>query len=96
METGTASSGMIEARQVCRKTTTTSTTSSTASSRVLTTESMALRTNTVGSKATSQLTPSGKVFSSSVILARTASESAIELAPGASKITTAAACWLSR
>ncbi len=48
-ETGTAASGMMEARQVCRNKTTTSTTSSTASSRVWTTLSMDLRTKTVGS-----------------------------------------------
>ena len=49
METGTASSGMIEARQVCRNRITTSTTSSTASSSVCTTAVMESRTNTVGS-----------------------------------------------
>ena len=48
-EMGTASSGMIEARQVCRKRMTTSTTSSTASNRVFTTSLMESRTNVVGS-----------------------------------------------
>ncbi|MCY1466529.1 hypothetical protein D9M71_848610 [compost metagenome] len=48
-ETGTATSGMIEARQVCRNRITTSTTSTRASNRVWTTASMEPRTNTVGS-----------------------------------------------
>jgi hypothetical protein len=49
IDTGTASSGMMEARQVCRNRMTTSTTSSTASSSVTTTALMESRTNTVGS-----------------------------------------------
>jgi len=49
MDTGTASSGMIEARQVCRKTITTSTTSATASSSVTTTFSIEVCTKRVGS-----------------------------------------------
>ena len=49
IDTGTAKSGMIEARQVCRNNTTTITTSSTASSRVVTTDWIDWRTNTVGS-----------------------------------------------
>ena len=49
IETGTASSGMIEARQVCRNRITTSTTSATASSSVCTTALIESRTNTVGS-----------------------------------------------
>ena len=49
MEIGTASSGMIEARQVCRNRITTSTTSSTASSSVCTTALMESRTKLVGS-----------------------------------------------
>ena len=49
IDTGTAISGMIEARQVCRNSTTTTTTSSTASNRVLTTSTMDSLTNTVGS-----------------------------------------------
>src|SRR2546427_126261 len=48
-DTGTASSGMIEARHVCRNTMTTSTTSATASSSVCTTASIEARTNCVGS-----------------------------------------------
>ncbi len=47
METGTASNGMIEARQVCRNTTTTITTSSTASNSVCTTASMEASTKRV-------------------------------------------------
>ncbi len=49
IDTGTASSGMIDARQVCRNRITTSTTSSTASSRVAITAVIESRTNTVGS-----------------------------------------------
>ena len=49
MDTGTATSGITEARQVCRNRITTSTTSSTASSRVSMTASMDWRTNCVGS-----------------------------------------------
>ena len=49
IDTGTAISGMIEARQVCRNSTTTTTTSSTASNRVLTTSTIDSLTNTVGS-----------------------------------------------
>ena len=48
-DTGTASSGMIDARQVCRKTMTTSTTSSTASIRVCTTLLIEVCTKRVGS-----------------------------------------------
>ena len=48
-DTGTASSGMTEARQVCRNTTTTSTTSAMASNSVDTTFSIEVRTKRVGS-----------------------------------------------
>src|SRR3569832_1528340 len=49
IDTGTDSSGMIEARQVCRNRMTTSTTNATAVSNVWTTASIEPRTNTVGS-----------------------------------------------
>ena len=49
MDTGTASSGMMDARQVCRNTITTSTTSAMASSSVTTTFSMEVCTKRVGS-----------------------------------------------
>ena len=49
IEIGTAMSGMIDARQVCRNRITTSTTSATASSNVCTTASIEARTNCVGS-----------------------------------------------
>ena len=48
-DTGTAISGMIDARQVCRNRITTSTTSAIASSSVWITASMEARTNWVGS-----------------------------------------------
>ena len=60
MDTGTASSGMMEARQVCRKTMTTSTTRITASISVLCTALMESRTKTVGSQTVSKFTPSGR------------------------------------
>ncbi len=47
--TGTASSGMMDARQVCRNRITTSTTSAIASSSVCNTDSIDARTNCVGS-----------------------------------------------
>ena len=49
MDTGTATSGMIDALQVCRNRMTTSTTSATASNKVWATASMDWRTNCVGS-----------------------------------------------
>ena len=49
MDTGTATRGMIEARQVWRNSTTTITTSSTASNSVITTSRIDSLTNTVGS-----------------------------------------------
>ncbi len=49
IDTGTASSGMIDARHVCRNTITTSTTSATASSSVWITASILARTKRVGS-----------------------------------------------
>ena len=48
-DTGTAMSGMIDARQVCRKTITTTTTSRIASNSVSTTARIESRTKTVGS-----------------------------------------------
>ena len=47
IETGTATSGMIEARQVCRNNTTTTTTRAIAASRVWTTARIEARTNWV-------------------------------------------------
>jgi hypothetical protein len=49
IDTGTATSGMIEARQVCRNRITTSTTSAIDSSSVRTTDLIEARTNCVGS-----------------------------------------------
>ncbi|MNV57688.1 hypothetical protein D3C71_1500320 [compost metagenome] len=48
-DTGTATSGMIDARQVCRNSTTTTTTSAMASSSVTATDCSEARTKTVGS-----------------------------------------------
>ena len=49
IDTGTDSSGMIDARQVCKKTMTTRTTSAMASNSVWTTDSIESETKTVGS-----------------------------------------------
>src|SRR3954447_15971002 len=65
IDTGTAISGMIDARQVCKKTMTTITTSASASSNVCTTARMESRTKTVGSYTISYLMPSGKFLLSS-------------------------------
>src|SRR5580698_2120171 len=59
IDTGTAISGMIEARQVCKNTMTTMTTSSAASNSVSTTDEIDSETNTVGSYATSHVMPFG-------------------------------------
>ena len=64
MDTGTASSGMMEARQVCKKTMTTSTTRITASISVLCTALIESRTKTVGSQTDSKTTPSGRSLES--------------------------------
>ena len=48
-DTGTAASGITDARQVCRNSTTTRTTSTSASNSVCTTASIDWRTNIVGS-----------------------------------------------
>ena len=73
-DTGTATKGIIEARQVCKNSTTTSTTNNTASSRVFTTASIEPRTKTVVSYTMSYVKPSGKPFDNSAILERTSSE----------------------
>src|SRR5215467_3637715 len=59
IETGTASSGITDARQVCKNTITTITTSSAASNSVSTTERIDSDTNTVGSYGASQVSPAG-------------------------------------
>ncbi|MNT13364.1 hypothetical protein D3C72_1483330 [compost metagenome] len=95
MDTGTASSGMMEARQVCKKTMTTSTTRITASIRVRCTAWMESRTNTVGSHRYSNDAPCGRVAErrSSVLYTSSATPSA--LAPGVRKMPMAAMFWLS-
>ena len=52
IETGTASSGIMVARQFCRKTKTTRTTSAIASNSVTTTSAIEVRTNRVASNPT--------------------------------------------
>ena len=61
-DTGTASSGMMEARQVCRNRITTITTRAMASIKVWITDLMEARTNCVGSYAMRYSTPSGMFF----------------------------------
>ena len=94
-DTGTAKSGITEARHVCRNTMTTSATSTTASISVWITESIDSRTNWVGSYTMLYSTPSGKSFDNSFILARTSLESCSAFAFGAWKIGIATADWLS-
>src|SRR6202522_552998 len=86
METGTATRGMIDARQVCRNRITTNTTRITASSSVCSTARIDSRTNTVGSHSARQATPVGKLRDRSGNFAYTASATAIALAPGDRKI----------
>ncbi|MNI16458.1 hypothetical protein D3C73_697930 [compost metagenome] len=86
IDTGTAMSGMIEARQVCRNRITTSTTSAMASSRVETTALIESRTKMVVSYTASYFTSAGMVFCISSMLAITASRISSALAPGAWKI----------
>ena len=97
MDTGTAISGMMEARQVCRNRITTSTTRATASSSVATTELMDSRTNTVVSYTASYLIPGGKVFCIASMVAITWSRMSSALAPGAWKtpMPTTALFWSS-
>src|SRR3954468_24530747 len=94
-DTGTASSGITEARQVCRNTITTIATSTIASIRVWTTDLIDSRTNWVGSYAILYSTPSGKSFDSRSIVARTSADSCSELALGASLIGSPTADLLS-
>ena len=81
-ETGTASSGMIDARQVCRKMITTRTTSSIASTRVWSTARIDSRVKPVVSKTIRYSSPGGNRSLSFSIVARTASEVSMELEPG--------------
>src|SRR5688572_26372166 len=93
-DTGTAASGMIEARHVCRNSTTTTTTSAIASSNVTTTALIESRTNTVGSYTTEYSTPGGNFFFNSAILSRTLFDSSMAFDPGSWKIGIAAAALL--
>ncbi|MNV88890.1 hypothetical protein D3C71_1831330 [compost metagenome] len=82
-DTGTASSGMMDARQVCRNKITTSTTRAMASSSVWITDLIEARTNCVGSYAMRYSTPSGMFFWISSMVARTFDEMSSALEPGA-------------
>src|SRR3569623_234134 len=90
-DTGTAASGMMDARQGCRNTSTTITTSRMASSNVWITASMDLSTNTVGSYTTLYSMPGGKLPAISAIVLRTSLESCKALEPGCWKMGTATA-----
>ena len=70
-EIGTAISGIIDARHVCKNTITTITTSTIASSNVAITASIEPRTNTVGSYTMSYSTPVGKSLDKRAIVSRT-------------------------
>ena len=89
-ETGTATSGMIDARHVCRNRITTSTTSTTASISVCCTARIDSRTNTVGSHTGRYATPGGKRFDSSSNFAYTAFATSSAFAPGDRKMPTTA------
>ena len=82
-DTGTASSGMMEARQVCRNRITTITTRAMASISVWITDLMDARTNCVGSYAMRYSTPSGMFFWISSMARRTLAEMSSALEPGA-------------
>ena len=82
MLTGTASTGIIVARQLCRKTNTTSVTSSIASASVFTTSRIDSVMNGVVSNGRAQRTPAGNDLASSFIRATTAFFTSSELAPG--------------
>ncbi|MNY26109.1 hypothetical protein D3C86_1599370 [compost metagenome] len=96
MDTGTASSGMMDARQVCRNRITTSTTRAMASSSVCTTASILDRTNCVGSYSMRYSTPGGKSCANSVMAARTLLDTSRALAPGDCMMPMPTACLLSR
>ena len=86
IEIGTATSGMIDARQVWRNSTTTSTTSRIASNSVFTTSRMPSRTLMVGSYTIRYSTPCGKFFFNSSMVLRTVVESCSAFEPGAWKM----------
>ena len=84
IDTGTATSGITDARQFCRNTITTSTTSATASSSVVTTASIELCTKRVGVVDDAVLDAFGHVgLRAASIVARTASAAASAFEPGA-------------
>src|SRR5690606_12378819 len=95
MDTGTASSGMMDARQVCRNAMTTMTTRAMASSSVVTTARMLDRTNWVGSYTMQLSSEGGKSAESSWMVWRTAADISSALAPGASMMAMATAGLLS-
>ena len=94
IDTGTASRGIIEARQVCKNTITTSTTNSTASSSVTTTFSIEVFTKRVGSYTMLYSTPGGKLAFNFSIFSRTLFDNASALAVGDWKIAIAIASLL--
>ncbi len=81
-DTGTASNGMMDARQFCRNSTTTITTRIIASTSVWSTASMDSRMKMVVSKSIRYSKPGGKSFSMSFIVAATASRVSMALEPG--------------
>ncbi|MNS84155.1 hypothetical protein D3C72_1179690 [compost metagenome] len=81
-DTGTASNGINDARQLRRNSTTTMTTRMIASSSVVATDSSEALTKTVGSYAMRDDRPSGKLFSSLPMVSRTAADTSSAFAPG--------------
>ena len=84
-ETGTATTGMRVARQLCRKMKTTRVTSSSASNSVFTTSLIDSVTYGVVSNAIVQRTPGGKLLASSPIRATTSRFTWRAFAPGRRK-----------
>ena len=95
MDTGTASRGITDARQVWRKSTTTMTTRSVASSSVFTTSWIDWSTKTVGSYTMVCSIPFGKLSDASSIRSRMPAASSSAFEPGDWKITIATAGSLS-
>ena len=92
-DTGTASRGMIDARQLWRNTSTTMTTSTTASKSVWITASMDCSMNAVGSYPTWYFMPGGNDLASWAICAFTAAAAVRALAPGSWKMAIPTDSW---
>ena len=86
IDTGTATSGISVARQLCRNRKVTPTTSSSASAKVRSTSAMEARTKVVVSSGKEQAMPAGNCCASSAVRAFTAAATSSALAPGLRKM----------